>query len=68
MNGLDWPGMMRAGLTRLQIRPEIFWDLTPIELHLLLGAAHRAPSLDRSGLEALMRRFPDQMEPDLGLG
>ncbi|OIQ44701.1 MAG: hypothetical protein BM558_06780 [Roseobacter sp. MedPE-SW] len=68
MSGLDWPGLMRAGMTGLQIRPEVFWDLTPMELQLLLGPALQTPSLDRSGLEALMRRFPDQMEPDLGLG
>lgn len=57
--GLDWPGLMRAGLTRLQLRPEEFWDLTPLELQLMLGPQATEPGLNRSGLEELMRRFPD---------
>lgn len=61
--GLDWPGLMRAGLTGLGLRPCEFWDLTPLELQLLLGPAAMARSLDRSGLEALMRRFPDPAKP-----
>ncbi|WP_297341822.1 rcc01693 family protein [Pseudophaeobacter sp.] len=61
--GLDWPGLMRAGLGGLRLQPAEFWDLTPLELQLLLGPAVQAPSLTRSGLQALMQRFPDQ--PDL---
>ena len=63
MSGLDWPGLMRAGLGRLRLSPPEFWDLTPLELQMLLGPIVQAPSLDRSGLETLMRRFPDQAEP-----
>ncbi|MEP2717620.1 rcc01693 family protein [Pseudophaeobacter sp.] len=58
MTGLDWPGLMRAGLGGLHLRPADFWDLTPLELQLLLGGTERV-GLDRSGLDALMRRFPD---------
>jgi len=60
---LDWPGLMRAGLAGLGLRPKEFWDLTPLELQLLLGPVVPAPCLDRSGLEALMRRFPDPAMP-----
>lgn len=59
MSGLDWPGMMRAGLGQLRLRPAEFWDLTPLELLLLLGPQAAAQGLNRSGLEALMNRFPD---------
>ncbi len=58
--GLDWPGLMRAGIVGLRLPPVAFWDLTPAELQLLLGPAHQGPSLSRSGLETLMRRYPDQ--------
>ena len=32
MTGLDWPGLMRAGLGQLRLTPDAFWRLTPIEL------------------------------------
>lgn len=63
MSGLDWPGLMRAGLGGLRLRPAEFWDLTPVELQLLLGPAAQPPSLNRDGLEALMQRFPDAKAP-----
>lgn len=28
MSGLDWPGLMRAGLGRLGLTPKEFWALT----------------------------------------
>lgn len=65
--GLDWPGLMRAGLQGLRLRPAEFWELTPAELALMLGvepgagaaAGVRAGAMSRSGLDALMARFPD---------
>ncbi|MFC2967857.1 rcc01693 family protein [Acidimangrovimonas pyrenivorans] len=64
MSGFDWPGLMRAGLSRralggLGLTPEAFWRLTPGELRLMLGAEAAAP-LGRAGLEALAREFPDR--------
>lgn len=60
MTGLDWPGLMRAGLTGLRLRPSEFWSLTPAELFTMLGLDEGAGPLDRTGLETLMARFPDK--------
>lgn len=70
--GLDWAGLMRAGLQGpglggLRLRPAEFWELTPAELALMLGvepgagagAGVRAGAMSRSALDALMVRFPD---------
>lgn len=55
----DWPGLMRAGLHGLGLRPAEFWALTPAELRLMLGQAGGARPMARDGLEALLRAFPD---------
>ncbi|PWR03047.1 hypothetical protein DKT77_08915 [Meridianimarinicoccus roseus] len=60
MTALDWPGLLRAGLHGLGLRPEDFWRLTPAELFVMLGADPGSGPLDRAGLEDLMARFPDQ--------
>lgn len=59
--GLDWPGLMRAGMTGLKLRPDEFWNLTPIELKLLLGEQARAIAMDRTGLSNLMSDYPDDV-------
>jgi len=59
MTPLDWPGLMRAGLQGLRLRPADFWALTPAELMLMLGADAPARPLDRAALETLARQFPD---------
>lgn len=57
--GLDWPGLMRAGLRGLGLRPGEFWDLTPAELALMLGIDFGAAAMTRARLGDLMARFPD---------
>ncbi|MFV0513147.1 MAG: rcc01693 family protein [Jhaorihella sp.] len=59
MSGFDWPGLMRAGMQRLRLTPEQFWELTPAELRLMLGQGGAGAALDRAGLEALMAHWPD---------
>lgn len=59
MSGIDWPGLMRAGLTGLGLDPAVFWRLTPAELRILLGANRDAPALTRARLEELAAAFPD---------
>ncbi len=56
---LDWPGLMRAGIGRLGLMPAEFWDLTPIELRIMLGAEQAAPPLTRARLAELAAAFPD---------
>ncbi len=61
---MDWPGLLRAGLTELRLRPWEFWALTPAELMTMLGRdGARAPML-RDRLEALARLYPDRPEGD----
>ncbi len=57
--GLDWRGLMVAGLHGLRLRPDQFWRLTPAELAMMLGHTTAQGPLGRSGLDALMRSFPD---------
>ncbi len=58
--GIDWPGLMRAGICGLGLRPAEFWRLTPAELRLMLGIGAKAPPLTRAGLEELLAAFPDR--------
>lgn len=62
--GLDWPGLMRAGLHGLQLPPETFWALTPVELMVMLGrdGGGARGALPRDRLAALMQAFPDEKE------
>lgn len=56
---LDWPGLMRAGMRGLGLKPREFWDLTPAELALMLGIEFGAGAMTRGRLDALMAEFPD---------
>jgi uncharacterized phage protein (TIGR02216 family) len=57
--GIDWPGLMRAGLLGLGLTPDVFWRLTPAELRIMLGADQAAPALTRARLQELSAAFPD---------
>lgn len=65
MSGIDWPGLMRAGIHGLGLAPEAFWRLTPAELRLMLGAEAQAP-LTRARLEELAAAFPDRKRGEDG--
>ncbi len=56
---LDWPGLMRAGMRGLRLRPAEFWALTPGELLFLLGRDAGEAPMARARLEELARAFPD---------
>ena len=60
MSGFDWPGLMRAGLHGLGLKPEEFWRLSPMELMLMLGREGGQAPLGRARLEELARAFPDR--------
>jgi uncharacterized phage protein (TIGR02216 family) len=60
MSGLDWPGLMRAGIGGLGLDPAVFWNLTPAELRLLLGVDAAPPALTRARLDELARAYPDR--------
>ncbi len=59
--GMDWPGLMRAGIRGLGLRPAEFWRLTPAELALMLGDAAAARPMNRAALRALAESFPDRV-------
>ena len=58
--GLDWPGLMRAVMTGLGLKPAEFWALTPAELALMLGLDPGAGGMTRARLDELAARFPDR--------
>lgn len=67
MSGLAWPELMRLGLVHLRLSVREFWDLTPVELMFLAnGGAAASDRLDRSGLAALMVRYPDTSRKETG--
>ena len=63
MSGLDWPGLMRAGMGQkatggLGLTPDVFWRLTPMELALMQGGGVVKP-MSRNDLAGLLRDWPD---------
>ena len=60
MASLDWPGLMRAGMLVLGLRPHEFWRLTPAELALMLGADGGGAPLTRARLAELAQIYPDR--------
>ena len=60
MSAFDWPALMRAGMHGLRLSPDAFWALTPVELAILLGQGYGPAPLTRTGLDALLRDYPDQ--------
>jgi uncharacterized phage protein (TIGR02216 family) len=66
VSALDWPALLRIGVTRLRLKPDEFWALTPAELQLLLGDPGKSGPLLSTGLEALMAAYPDKEKKDYG--
>ena len=65
MSAIDWPALMRVGMRGLGLRPAEFWALTPAELALMLDqAGGGAAPMTRSGLDALLARWPDPSKED----
>ena len=59
MRRIAWSGLMRLGLLRLGLAPEVFWGLTPAELMLLAGESEAPRAITRAAFEDLAARFPD---------
>ncbi|MCP3969409.1 MAG: phage tail assembly chaperone [Rhodobacteraceae bacterium] len=60
MSSFDWSGLMRAGLRGLGLKPGDFWQLTPVELMLMLGRDGGDAPLNRARLTELAQAFPDK--------
>ncbi|HEU0220833.1 MAG TPA: rcc01693 family protein [Paracoccaceae bacterium] len=62
-----WPRLMRLGMGRLGLAPEVFWSLTPAELLVMAGIEGGATAgMTRAALRALEAQFPDGMKADGG--
>jgi len=59
MTGIDWPGLMRAGIGQLRLTPAQFWRLSPVELQIMLGTGAAIAPLTRARLEELAAAYPD---------
>jgi uncharacterized phage protein (TIGR02216 family) len=59
VSGIDWKGLMQAGLNGLGLEPAVFWRLTPVELKIMLGREGLVPPLTRARLAELAAAFPD---------
>lgn len=59
MSGIDWRGLLQAGLHGLGLEPAAFWRLTPVELRIMLGREGVVPPLTRARLAELAAAFPD---------
>lgn len=59
MSGIDWRGLLQAGLHGLGLEPAVFWRLTPVELRIMLGREGLVPPLTRARLAELAAAFPD---------
>lgn len=61
MTPFPWKQAIGFGLGVLRLSPEQFWRMTPRELAYAIEAATgRTAPLDRIGLAALMKRYPDE--------
>ncbi|MFB9951342.1 rcc01693 family protein [Rhizobium puerariae] len=55
-----WEAAMHAGFCLLRLPPRDFWMLTPVEFLAMTGGLRpRGGAMERAGLEALMKAFPD---------
>ena len=57
---IAWARLMRLGMVRLGLSPEVFWSLTPAELMLLAGEGFGRAAMTRARMEELAARFPDK--------
>ena len=57
--GLDWAGLMRAGIRGLGLKPAEFWALTPAELAMMLGVDAQPKVMTRGRLAELAAQYPD---------
>jgi uncharacterized phage protein (TIGR02216 family) len=61
MTPFPWRQAIGFGLGVLRLSPDQFWRMTPRELAYAIEAVTgRSAPLDRDGLSALMKRYPDE--------
>lgn len=61
MRPFPWDEAMRLGFGVMRLSSRDFWGLTPRELAAAFGAGRGRGAPSRSGLDEMMRRFPDEV-------
>ena len=61
MSALTLSRLMALGMGALRLPPPVFWAMSPPELLAALGPAPGLDAPARADLDALMRRFPDEV-------
>lgn len=56
---IAWPELMRLGLYQCGLSPDTFWNLTPAEFSVLVGADADTKTMTREWFQELSSRFPD---------
>lgn len=56
---MDWRNLIYVGLHRLGLTPDVFWQLTPAELAIMIGVGPETQPLSRARLDELLTAFPD---------
>jgi uncharacterized phage protein (TIGR02216 family) len=60
MSRIAWIPLMRLGIGRMGLLPDVFWALTPAEFLLMAGLdGPEALRMSRSTLERLSALYPD---------
>ncbi|MEP2530659.1 rcc01693 family protein [Shimia sp.] len=65
MKAFDWPALMRIAIQELQMQPDRFWALTPVEFTMIVSRGNGLAPLSRTGLDALLNAYPDATKGDL---
>lgn len=63
---VEWAKLMRLGMGRLGLSPDVFWTLTPAELLLMAGLDQGDAPMSRSVLDELAALYPDEGKNDGG--
>lgn len=62
MTPFPWKQAIGIGFGVLRLSPQQFWSMTPREFGYAIEVmTGRTPSLDRSALAQLMKRYPDDV-------
>ena len=61
MPPFPWKAAIGFGLGVLKLAPEQFWRMTPRELACAIEAVRGGAPLSRARLDALMKRYPDEL-------
>ncbi|GLQ17949.1 MULTISPECIES: rcc01693 family protein [Alphaproteobacteria] len=63
MNRFPWAEAAKIGFGLLNLSPQEFWQLTPLELRMIaIAFGQDVQGLDRNSFEQLAQKYPDKDE------